>query len=176
MTPKKYYIIDLMLNLANECGILEDIDQFNKIRVLNSMVYLAIFQKYANNHRYDLDSIAEYFEFNDYETYLLSASCSRLKRFGVIDFEGGFIRELLPIDKTYIYTIVMNRNDIAASTIEIYQLSNGAPLESSERSITVIPKKLPTSINEPVKPKATTKPKGRIIKKNSMYKDKDFGR
>lgn len=180
MTPKKDFIIDLMLSFSNYYNprMIFDIPKPDQIRLLNTMVYLAIYQKMANNHRYDIAKIVEYFEFDEYETYLLNLSCSRLKRFGIIDDEYMWIEELLPVDKSYIYTITYDRNDIGNSTIEFYQLPDGTPLASSERSMTFIPKKIPDPLAQSVKPKTTTavkaKPKSKIIKKNG--RDRDFDR
>lgn len=180
MNKNKYLIIDLILDycMANYPRIIFDIPKKDQIRLLNTMVYIAIFQKMANNHRYQPERIIEYFEFDEYETYLFNVSCSRLKRFGIIDTEYEWIEELLLVNRSFIYTIVVDRNDIGNSTIEIYQLADGAPLESSERSMTFIPKKIPDPLAQPVKPKTTTavkaKPKNRIIKKNG--RDRDFDR
>lgn len=173
MLAKKHYIIDLMLSFSNDYAprMLCEIPKPDQIRLLNTMVYLAIYQKLANNHCYDVDRIVEYFEFDEYETYLLKVSCCRLRKFGLIDEEYEWIQELLPIDKPFIYTVVYDRNDIGNSTIEIYQLPNGSPLASSERSMTFMPKKLPNINNEPVKPKVPIKPKGKIIKKNGRNRD-----
>lgn len=174
MTPKKDFIIDLMLSSSNYYNprMIFDIPKPDQIRLLNTLVYLAIYQKMANNHRYDIAKIVEYFEFDEYETYLLNLSCSRLKRFGLIDTEYGWIEELLPVDKSYIYTIVVDRNDIGNSTIEFYQLPDGTPLASSERSMTFIPKKIPDPLAQSVKPKTTTavkkKLRSRVIKKSNI--------
>lgn len=177
MKPQKYLIIDLMLKVANNYGVLNDLDQFNQIRVLNNMVYLCIYQQFAQNYRYEPEKIQEYFEFDEYEFYSFKISSHWLSKFNIIDTEYLWVEELLHISKEYIFTVVLNRADIGASTVEFYLLDN-SPLASSVRSITVIPKPTPAPF-EPIKLKSTvssTKPKNkvRIIKKND--KDRDFDR
>ena len=146
--------------------------------VLNTMVYISIYQKFAQNHVYDPEKIREYFEFDDYEFYVFNASCSWLKKFKIIDGEQELIIELMPIDKTYIYTIVIDRNDIGNSIIEVFTLKDNTALSSSERSFTFKPKQITEILEESVKPKLTTllKPNGKnkIIKKKTD--DLDFDR
>lgn len=175
----KKLIIEMMLDFAHDYDprILKDLNQRNKIQVLNTMVYIAIYQKFAQSNVYDQEKIREYFEFDDYEFYCFNVSCSWLKKFLIIDVEHDWIIELLPVDKTYIYTIIIDRNDIGNSTIEFFTLPDGTPLSSSERSLTFKPKQIPDLLVEKVKPKPIilVKPKGknRIVKKNS---DLDFDR
>ncbi len=175
----KKLIIEMMLDFANDYDtqILKYLNQKNKIQVLNTMIYIAIYQKFAQSHIYETEKIREYFEFDDYELYCFNVSCSWLKKFLIVDDEHEWIIELLPVDKTYIYTITIDRNDIGNSTIEFFTLPDGTPLSSSERSLTFKPKQIPDLLAENVKPKPIilVKPKGknRIIKKNS---DLDFDR
>ena len=176
----KKLIIEMMLDFAHDYDprILKDLNQRNKIQVLNTMVYIAIYQKFAQSHIYEPQKIKEYFEFDDYEFYCFNVSCSWLKKFKIIDDEHEWIIELLPVDKTYIYTITIDRNDIGNSTIEFFTLPDGTPLSSSERSLTFKPKQIPDLLEDSTKPKPTilAKPKGRnrIIKKKSG--DLDFDR
>ncbi len=175
----KKLIIELMLDFANDYDhrILNDLTQPNKIMVLNTMVFLSIYQKFAQNYRYDPETIQEYFNFDEYEFYVFNASCSWLKKFKIIDDEFDWIMELLPVDSSYIYTIMIDRNDIGNSTIEFFTLQDGVPLSSSERTFTFKPKQSPAPFFEPIKPKSTLparpKSKNRIIKKNSREPDFD---
>lgn len=175
----KKLIIEMMLYFAHDYDprILKDLNQRNKIQVLNTMVYIAIYQKFAQSHIYEPEKIREYFEFDEQEFYSFNISCFWLKKFKIIDEEHEWIIELLPIDKTYIYTIVIDRNDIGNSTIEIFTLADDTALSSSERSFTFIPKQIPDLLAENTKPKPTilAKPKNRnrIIKKKNNDLDLD---
>ena len=95
MKPQKYLIIDLMLKVANNYGVLNDLDQFNQIRVLNNMVYLCIYQQFAQNYRYEPEKIQEYFEFDEYEFYSFKISSHWLSKFNIIDTEYLWVEELL---------------------------------------------------------------------------------
>lgn len=169
-----------MLDFANDYDtrILKNLNPRNKIQVLNTLVYLVIYQKFAQSHIYEPEKIKEYFDFDDYEFYCLNVSFSWLKKFKIIDEEHEWIIELLPIDKTYIYTIVIDRNEIGNSTIEIFTLADDTALSSSERSFTFKPRQIPDLLAENTKPKPTilAKPKNRnrIIKKKNN--DLDFDR
>lgn len=175
----KKLIIEMMLDFAKDYNpqLLNELNQNNKIQVLNTMVYIAIYQKFAQSHIYEPEKIREYFEFDEQEFYSFNISCFWLKKFKIIDEEHEWIIELLPIDKTYIYTIVIDRNDIGNSTIEIFTLADDTALSSSERSLTFMPKQIPNLIVESVKPKPTilAKPKNRnrIIKKKNDNLDFD---
>lgn len=175
----KKLIIEMMLDFANDYDtrILKDLNQRNKIQVLNTMVYIAIYQKFAQNHRYEPEKIQEYFEFDNYEFYCFNVSCFWLKKFKIIDDEHEWIIELLPVDKTYIYTITIDRNDIGNSILEIFTLADNTALSCSERSFTFKPRQIPDLLEDSTKPKSTilakSKGRNRIIKKNS---DLDFDR
>lgn len=171
----KKLIIEMMLNFANDYDhrILNDLTQPNKIKVLNTMIFLSIYQKFAQNYRYEPEKIQEYFEFDELEFYIFNAACAWLKKFRIIDDEYDWIIELLPVDSSYIYTIMIDRNDIGNSTIEFFTLPDGTPLASSERTFTFKPKKNPAPFFEPIKLPVPAKPKSRnkIIKKNSRESD-----
>lgn len=176
----KKLIIEMMLDFANDYDtrILNDLTQPNKIKVLNTMIFLSIYQKFAQNYRYEPEKIQEYFEFDELEFYIFNAACAWLKKFRIIDDEYDWIIELLPVDSSYIYTIMIDRNDIGNSTIEFFTLPDGTPLASSERTFSFKPKATQAAFFEAIKPKSTVpakpKSKNRIIKKNS--RDHDFDR
>jgi hypothetical protein len=77
-----------------------------------------------------------------------------------------WVEELLHISKEYIFTVVLNRADMGASTVE-FCLLDGSPLASSERTFTFKPKQSPAPFFEPIKSPVSANPKSRnkIIKK-----------
>lgn len=135
----KRFIIDIMLEVATKMDVLADPTLTNKHKnnILESMCFLFIYQKLANNQRFYLSDISEYFEFSEIERFVFDISSCWISQFGII-YDDTWVINLLELDHTQ-YTLTYKRNDIGSSYIEIPTLTNDTPITIREHKISIDP-------------------------------------
>lgn len=171
----KKLIIDLMRNFVKNYNplILENMTENNKIKVLNALTYIAIYQKVSGKNEFEPEKIVEYFSLNDTNSKYFEISCATLKKYLIIDLEHNFVVMLIHANKNDIYKIEVDNEEISNSTIE-FKTDVGA---MDTPSISFKSKKQEITAKTEIKPEKIINPKPKITRKLVKKKDDfDFDR
>jgi hypothetical protein len=173
----KYLIIDLMRNFANNYNslIIENMTENNKIKVLNALTYIAIYQKVSGKNEFEPKKIVEYFNLNYADGKYFEISCATLKKYLVIDIEQNWVVMLIHTNKNDIYKIEVDNEDIGNSTIEFK--ADVSAIDTPSIVIDFKNKEQESTAKTEIKPEKIINPKPKITRKSVKKKDDfDFDR
>lgn len=173
----KKLIIEMMLDFANNYNpkMLDELTQKQRIKVLNALIYVAIYQTASKKNEYEPQKIIEYFGLNEYDSKLFETYSWILKKHLIIDLEHDFVVELIHIDKTQRYIINVDKDDIGNSTIQF--IDNGAvggdAMDTPSISFSFKNKEQKIETKTEINPQKIVKQKTTITRK-SVKKKNDF--